>query len=234
MKIKIINVAILLITLVSTLVILSYMPDQIPVHFDFEGVADRWGSKYEMLIMPVVMAAMLGLWFVTDLTHGKRMLDSPDEKQRAEARMNIKVMNITFTVISVMFMLLNFSFLYLSYSQLDGSSTIEIDIMKLVVIVMGLAMAVMGNFMPKTKSNSRMGLRLPWTRFNDVTWQKSNRFAGIVTMIHGLISALAGIIFKGTTAMLIMLVTLSVVLPIMIVYAYLVYQDEVKRGNVGK
>ena len=233
MKIKIVNAALLLITLVSTLVILSYMPDEIPVHFGFDGTADRWGSKYEMLIMPIIMAVMLGIWFVTDLTQGKRMLDSPDEKQRAEAKMNIKVMNITFTVISVMFMLLNFSFLYLSYSQLEGSS-VEIDILKIVVIITGLGMAVMGNFMPKAKSNSAVGFRLPWTRFNDVTWQRSNRFAGIVAVIHGLISALSGIIFSGTTALLIMLISLCVALPVMTVYAHLVYQDELKRGNVGK
>ena len=234
MKIKIINIALLLITLVSTLVILSSMPDEIPVHFGFDGTADRWGSKYEMLIMPIIMAVMLGIWFVTDLTLGKRMLDSPDEKQRAEAKMNIKVMNITFTVISVMFMLLNFSFLYLAYSQLDGSSAGEIDILKIVVIIMGLGMAVMGNFMPKSKSNSAVGFRLSWTRFNDVTWQRSNRFAGIVAVIQGLISALSGIVFRGTTALIIMLALLGVALPVMTVYAYLVYKDEVKQGNVGK
>ena len=147
--------------------------------------------------------------------------------------MNIKVMNITFTVISVMFMLLNFSFLYLSYSQLESSS-VEIDILKIVVIITGLGMAVMGNFMPKAKSNSAVGFRLSWTRFNDVTWQRSNRFAGIVAVIQGLISALSGIIFSGTTALLIMLISLCVALPVMTVYAYLVYQDELKRENVGK
>ena len=62
MKINIINVAILLVVLVGTLFALSIMPDTVPVHFDIHGVVDRWGSKYEMLIMPGCMLAMLAFW----------------------------------------------------------------------------------------------------------------------------------------------------------------------------
>ncbi len=231
MKIKIVNIAILLISLIGTLVVLSAMPDVVPVHFNFEGVADRWGSKYEMLIMPCIMALMLGIWFITDATTGKRMLNSADEKERAEAKSNVKVLNITFTVISVMFFILNFACLYLSYSQLDGVTAMSIDILKIIVIVMGIAFIVMGNFMPKAKSNPTVGFRLPWTRFNDVTWQKCNRFAGIVSVIHGIIVTVSGIIFSGVTAMIVMLIALCVSLPILTVYAYLVYQDEVKKNE---
>ena len=231
MKIKIVNIALLLISIIGTLIVLSFMPDVVPVHFGFNGVADRWGSKYEMLIMPGVMALMLGIWFVIDLTTGKKMLNSPDEKERAEAQSNIKVMNITFTVISVMFLILNFAFLYLSYSQLDGVTALNIDILKITVVVMGIAFTVMGNFMPKAKSNSTVGFRLPWTRYNDVTWQKCNRMAGIVSVIQGIILILSGIIFSGGAAMIIMLIALCISLPILTIYAYLVYQDEVKKNE---
>lgn len=231
MKIKIVNLALLLISVIGTLIILSSMPDIIPVHFDFKGVADRWGSKYEMLIMPCIMAVMLGFWFVTDATTVKKQLNSDDEKKRAEAQANQKALNVTFTVISVMFLVFNFAFLYLSYSQLDGVSAMNIDIFKITVIVMGVAFTVMGNIMPKAKNNRNVGFRLTWTRFNDVTWQKTNRMAGIVSVIHGIILILSGIIFSGTTAMIIMLVALCVTLPILTIYAYLVYQDEVKKNE---
>lgn len=32
----------------------SVAPDQVPVHYGASGQIDRWGSKYEMLLLPVI------------------------------------------------------------------------------------------------------------------------------------------------------------------------------------
>ena len=231
MKIKILNIAIMLITLVGTLILLSALPDLVPVHFNGAGVADRWGSKYELLIMSGIMVVMLAIWFITDATHGKKMLESPDEKKRAEAINNIKVMNITFTVISVMFMLLNFATIYMSYSQLEDGTAVEIDIFKIVCAIMGISFVIMGNIMPKTKNNPFLGFRFPWTRYNDVTWQKCNRMGGIVMVISGILITLESLIFAGTVSMIIMMITLGIALVFLLIYAYLVYHDEVKKNE---
>ena len=34
-----------------TAIILPGMPEKVPMHFDINGNVDRWGSKYEELIM---------------------------------------------------------------------------------------------------------------------------------------------------------------------------------------
>ena len=38
-----------------TLLVLRELPAEIPVHFDFVGNITRWGSKYELLILPVLL-----------------------------------------------------------------------------------------------------------------------------------------------------------------------------------
>ena len=44
-----------ILTVLSTVAMLFIFPDNIPVHFDINGIADRWGSKYEMLVLPIMM-----------------------------------------------------------------------------------------------------------------------------------------------------------------------------------
>ena len=229
MKIKIVNIVILLATLVGTLICLSYMPDIVPVHFDIHGVADRWGSKYENLLMPGCMAAMIALWFGVDAGFRKTISQSTDEKAVAEAKANIKVLNVTFTAVSVMFAFLNFSILYMCASQIDGFVGQEIDIMKIVTILLGASFILLGNVMPKARNNATVGFRLPWTRFNDVTWQKCNRVAGIAMVVSGALSIIAGLIFDGMLAITAMLFITFLTITAITIYAYEVYRKE--KGN---
>ena len=165
MKTNIFNVIILLVVLVGTLFALSVMPDTVPVHFDIHGVADRWGSKYEMLIMPGCMLAMLLFWIGIDVSYNKKINTSTDEKDIAEAKSNVKVIKFTSVITSLMFAVINGATIYASYSQLENTEALEFDFLKLLSIVMGISFILLGNFMPKAKNNATVGFRLPFTRF---------------------------------------------------------------------
>ena len=107
MRSKIINVVICVLVLAGTLLALSTLPDIVPVHFDINGVADRWGSKYEMLIMPGCMLAMLAFWFGVDAHYSKSLKTLTEEKALAEARSNLKVIEIASVITSLMFAVIN-------------------------------------------------------------------------------------------------------------------------------
>ena len=228
MKVKIINIALLLLSFFGTLTALSVFPDEIPVHFDFYGVADRWGSKYEMLVVPIIMAFMIGVWFICDKFYHNQ-LDCEDEKKIAEAKANLKVMDITFTLCSLLFVVLNAVFLYMSYSQLESAPTKQLDAMRIITMLMGIFFVIMGNYMPKAKNNSMIGFRFPWTRFNDVTWSKCNRFAGYVMVICGILNLIGGLIFEGVGATVVLLISVFGSLIPMLVYAYIIYRRELKK-----
>ncbi len=44
----------LLSPLIVTLASLCFMPDLIPMHFNASGMIDRYGSKYEAIIIPII------------------------------------------------------------------------------------------------------------------------------------------------------------------------------------
>ena len=53
-KIKNYFYVLMFLPLVASLIALQFLPNVIPAHYNINNVVDRWGSKYEILILPVV------------------------------------------------------------------------------------------------------------------------------------------------------------------------------------
>lgn len=231
---KIIKWILAALTLLTTVIMLFIFPDTIPVHFDINGIADRWGSKYEMLIMPIVSLLCVLMLERMKKYYYKKADSSTNEKEKAETLSNIKVLNITTWVMALLFFVMNDITLYSSYSQAFPEKNLpEFDMINAISIVMGITFIVMGNYIPKTRKNSTIGFRFPWTMYNDITWRKSNRFASIVMMIAGAISITAAIFVKGIVSTIIMLGALLLSIPVMMIYAYIVYCEERSNNDEG-
>ena len=225
MKTKVVNMVIILIILAITLVAIAYLPDTVPVHFDAYGNTDREGSKYELLILP---ASLLLVWILGDkgVKFFTKNTNSDDEKQENDAKVNEKTVDKTLTITCAVMAVINLGIIYTTFSKLDSYSLPEIDIIKIVTILLGLMFVGVGNFMPRTRTNSLIGFRCKWTMYNENSWRKSNLFAGIVMMVLGILIALENIIFSGIVAAMIMIGLLIVSIVIMSVYAYVVYKKE--------
>jgi uncharacterized membrane protein len=55
--------ALVLLSLVITCVFLLLMPDTVPMHYGAAGAVDRFGSKYENLVFPAIVAAVAVLFY---------------------------------------------------------------------------------------------------------------------------------------------------------------------------
>lgn len=77
-----------------TLLVLRELPAEIPVHFDFVGNITRWGSKYELLILPVILLSVsFGSRFL--LLHFHREAEQAEsDKEKQAAAANAKVLGI--------------------------------------------------------------------------------------------------------------------------------------------
>ena len=232
MKSKVVNLVIILIVLASTLVAIAFLPDIVPVHFDAYGNPDREGSKYELLILP---ATLFLIWILGDksvkfFTKNTRF---DDEKQENDAKINEKAVDKTLTITGAIMAVVNLGVIYTTFSHLESYSLPEINIVKIITILLGLMFVGVGNFMPRTRVNSLIGFRCKWTMYNEKTWRKSNLFAGTLMMILGVLIAVENLIFEGLTAAIIMIGLLVVSIVIMSVYAYVVYKEEKNNGNIS-
>ena len=218
--------------IIATAFALQFMPDRIPAHYDFSGEIDRWGSKYELIVFPLVIIAISISWEVIFSIYNKKAQNASEDKQRAEMLNNIKVMKITAVATTALFVALHCFFLYKAYSEADsGLANLDIDGIKVTCFLLGIQFIILGNFIPKTKLNGAIGLRISYSMYNDVTWSKSNRFGGLALMISGVLTVVCSAIFSSAISLVLMLTFLTVSIIVMILYAKKVYEEEKRKRN---
>lgn len=213
--------------LAVTACVFQFLPDKIPAHYNFAGEIDRWGSKYESFIYPICIIAMTVFWECLCSYYRKKSKTIEDEKQRAESANNLKVIGITAVCVTVLFNILHYISLYKACTTTELSvANVEIDSIKITCILMGILFIFLGNVMPKTKLNGTIGLRCTYSMYNDVTWNKSNRFGGFALVIAGLLTVITSLIFNGIISMVLMMIYLAVSIIMSIVYAKKIYEEE--------
>ena len=170
--------------LALTLFMLQILPDMIPAHFGSSGLADRWGSKYELLILPLItLVVMFGIYFV--------MRNKQMEKGTYKT-----LIHTTISVL-LLFNLLTYMLLYIAYRQITDLNQIKFyDINTAAISIMFI---IIGNIIPKTKRNRFIGFRIPWTLASDDVWHKTHRLTGKLFVLLGFLG-LGSIAFVGGLA----------------------------------
>ena len=179
--------------LVAALIALSYLPEKIPAHYGFDNQVDRWGSKYEALLLPITNLLM-GYFLL-----GMAKLAAKKE-EFGENNKNVTI--IVGILILILFNALNAYSLYTSFNKVENLSSVSLDIGRLVFSIVGVLMIVTGNIMPKLRMNSMVGLRTHWSMKNEVTWKKCQHMGGISFIIGGIIIIGICIAMKGTPCLL--------------------------------
>lgn len=179
--------------LVVALIVLPHLPEKIPAHYGFDNQVDRWGSKYEALLFPVV-SILMGYFLL-----GMAKLAAKKE-EHGENNKNVTI--ILGILVLILLNALNVYSLYTSFNKVENLSFVSLDIGQLVLGIIGMLMIVTGNLMPKLRMNSMIGLRTHWSMKNEATWKKSQHIGGISFIIGGIIIIGICIVMKGTPCLL--------------------------------
>lgn len=82
--------------------------------------------------------------------------------------------------------------------------------------LLGLIFIIFGNYLPKTKPNNTVGIRLPWTLASKVNWEKTHRLAGWIFVISGFALFITSIL--SNIWIMFVIIVLSVLIPT--IYSY--------------
>ena len=157
-------------SVVGTAVLMVFMPDTVPAHYNFAGEIDRWGSKYENFIFPVI-AVLIGA-LIAFLA------------KKPEDAVPKKVLLWTGICSLLLIDVTGFYFMLKDLSVVQGMSTGAADnVIKLMSIGVGVMFIILGNLMPKVKRNGLFGLRTSWSMENDEIWNRSQRFGGKAALV---------------------------------------------------
>lgn len=176
----------------AVLTVLQLLPDKIPVHYDINMNIDRWGSKYEILLFPIVTLAMAAFMYIMAKTAAKQENGAANEKVLMICGISVNLLFSAMTVWS----------LVLAFKEVSGNEINGVPAVKIIFIFVGIVTAVIGNFMPKCKLNSLVGLRTMWSMANENIWFKCQRFGGVLLVICGLLMSLISALTDSITLLL--------------------------------
>lgn len=208
---KIICIILMFLPLAITAVALMFMPEQVPMHYGINGQVDRWGSKYENLILPVLTIVLGAFMLIV------AKFSSDDE---SSVKNNEKVTILANISMLLLFNAMNLYFTYTSLELVSDLNSATVDIFSLIFVILGIGFVVIGNIMPKAKLNSLIGLRTPWSMKNEETWRRCQRFGGISGIITGVAMAVGCMFFfKGTAALIFSMSLMAVMCVVDTVYS---------------
>ena len=174
----------------------------LPIHWGITGEADRYlPREAALLLMPgIAMATIAVLLFAQRLA---------GEERRRAARHAIGA------TVSALLAL----FLAIEIATVMIGTGLEVDMVRVVVLDVGLVFVVIGNIMPKTQPNWVAGIRLPSTLADAGNWQATHRLAGVLLMLGGAAIALAALL-TGNPVVLLALTFAGILLPLVIASIY--------------
>lgn len=224
--------AISILSLVLTAIVLQFMPDSVPMHYDLTGNIDRWGAKYENFLFPTIILLLSLHWHLFTAHYEKKAAKASSEKERAEALSNAKVLKIVGVSMASMFTVMQGFILYSAYVQTNvNAAQAYVDIGKTSCVLVGIMVIILGNYMPKTKRNHIAGFRVSWSMYNDTTWMKSNRFGGAAMIITGLLIIITTVFVRPAIAVVLLLVYILAATAITLIYSHKVYIAELSKND---
>ncbi len=153
---------------------------EIPVHWNFKGEADGFASPEEarkiVWLLPAISAGISLLFAV-----GSK-IDPRNKNIRKSSRAYLAGWISLLVIMTLITGLV-------AYSMVNGAS-MPADMMSntipsLIVGSLSLLFIVLGNYLPKTRSNWFFGIRTPWTLSSEEAWERTNRIAGRLFLLLG-------------------------------------------------
>ncbi len=206
--------AVALLPLVYLASIWPYVPARVPVHFGPNG-PDRWDNRSALWVISGVLAGV-SLMVYTLLLNIKKI--DPKRAQSTDTAVFAKMAGGMVLFIAAL------NIVCLQMSARNAQLT------DMVMLLLGLLFAFMGNLMHNIKPNYFAGIRLPWTLASDNNWRLTHRLAGKLWFGGGLLLALVAAILPQDTVARIMPFLLGVMVAVPVVYSFLLYRQEQKAA----
>ncbi|MFN2747798.1 MULTISPECIES: SdpI family protein [Bacillus] len=183
------------------------MSNQVPIHWSFSGEVDRYASKTEAML--TMMALLVFMYILMILT-------PKIDPRRKNYQLFAKTYHLIINAMLLIFSLINLLLVMtgLGYDLPTGS---------IVPVLVGALLIVIGNYLPRVRSNFFFGIKNPWTLSSDAIWKKTHRFAAKVFTAAGLLIAANGL-FSLSENLILPIILLTVFAPYL--YSYMLFRKE--------
>ena len=187
------------------------LPSSMPIHWGTAGAVDGFSGKgFAVFALPAIPAVLNLLCL---------LITAADPKQKGQ---NKKALGIVFWIMPLLSLLVCSTV----YAVALGKT---LDLGVLLPLLLGSLFLIMGNYLPKVKQNSTLGIKISWTLQNEENWNKTHRFTGKLWVIGGTVMMLMILLPSKWTIPVLLTVTLILVIgPIL--YSFRIYKAHISQG----
>ena len=182
------------------IVLWNRLPDRMAIHFGINNEADGYSSRAVAVFwLPLFLLAVE--WF------GAFVMANDPKKQNISP----KLFSFSLWIVPVVSLVMAAAL----YSYNLGY---QVNFSFVAFLLLGIMFIIIGNYLPKARQNYTMGIKIPWTLANEENWNLTHRLAGVLWVIAGILMVIAALTGIGGTVWLILIVSLTVLVPC--VYSY--------------
>lgn len=184
-------------------------PDRIPVHWGMSGAPDRWGGRFEGLLLLPLLA--LGLYLLL------AFLPRFDPARVSYAAFAGAYAVVRMAVLALLAALEALVLLWIHGQRMNVGVAVP--------VLLGLMFIVIGIVLPGLEPNWFVGIRTPWTLSSRRSWVASHRVGRQVMIAAGVLMLAAGAIGRPW-AMLAALALLMIGMIATVAFSYRVWRDD--------
>ena len=182
------------------------LPDPMATHFDINNQPDGYSSKIVAVFgIPLLLTVIL--WVGAFVT-------SRDPRHQ----------NISPKVFTRILWIIPLISLVSSCAVYPYNLGYKVDMNFFAGILVGVMFIAVGNYLPKSRQNYTVGIKIPWTLDNVENWNKTHRLAGYLWVAGGFVILLGTLTGWISTGMMVAVTAIMVIVPC----AYSFYLHERK------
>jgi uncharacterized membrane protein len=204
--------ALVLAACAASLAVFNRLPDPMAVHWDLAGNANGWMPRsVGAFITPMIMIVA---WFSLRVAP---LLDP----RRANYEKFTAAYELTVATLLVLVLVIHLVVLAIALGY-------NVPVQRLAPALLGVAFLVIGNVIPRARSNFMFGIRTPWTLSNDRVWARTHRLAGYTMTLAGAVMLLSAALLSPDLLGAVVVGAIVTALVAPAVYSYLTFRRETK------
>ena len=192
--------------------IYSSLPASVPIHFGSDGKPNQYGTKGEFVgTQSIVLGAAALVYLLL------KFLPAIDPKKY------VKYGEPTFQKLAFGLVLFMSALdIAIAFSTINRSFNIE----KLILPIIGLLFAFIGNMMNSIKPNYFAGIRTPWTLEDANTWRATHRLASKIWFFGGILLTITVLLLPENVGRVVFMSIVGVLVLIPVIYSFLYYRKH--------
>lgn len=200
-KSSLLLLSLILLSFIATCLVYPKLPAEVAIHFNFEGIADNFAGKWIVFVLALLPLFFLGLFFI---------IPKLDPRQEAYQKHH-QVYTIVIFSTTLLFIIIHWITLFIALG-------VAIPVEHIMPILVGILFIIIGNFLPRVRSNYTLGIRTPWALEDANNWKKTQRAGGYCFILAGSLIILESLFLRPLTFLFWLSLVIAIVVPYMTSY----------------